>query len=46
VLEGEHWPSDVLASYLLGGLVLVIAITLYHLLGLVVIRYQRSRAHA
>lgn len=32
VLEGEHWPSDVLASYLLGGLMLGIAIPLYHLL--------------
>ncbi len=33
VLEGEHWPSDVVASYLLGGLVLVAAIGLYHALG-------------
>jgi membrane-associated phospholipid phosphatase len=33
VLEGEHWPSDVLASYLLGGLTLVVAIVLYELLG-------------
>ena len=30
VLEGEHWPSDVLAGYLLGGLVLLAAIALYH----------------
>ncbi|MGE5335688.1 MAG: phosphatase PAP2 family protein [Nitrososphaerota archaeon] len=32
VLEGEHWPSDVLGSYLLASLMLVIAIVLYHLL--------------
>ncbi len=32
VLEGEHWPSDVLGSYLLASLMLVIAIALYHLL--------------
>lgn len=32
VLTGEHWPSDVLASYLLAGLMLVIAIALHHLL--------------
>jgi undecaprenyl-diphosphatase len=32
VLEGEHWPSDVLGSYLLASLMLVIAIALYQLL--------------
>ena len=32
MLEGEHWPSDVLGSYLLASLMLVIAIALYHLL--------------
>jgi len=32
VLEGEHWPSDVVGSWLLGGLMLVVAIALYHLL--------------
>jgi len=32
VLEGEHWPSDVLGSYLLASLMLVLAIALYHLL--------------
>ena len=32
VLEGEHWPSDVLGSYLLASLMLVIAIALFHLL--------------
>lgn len=33
LLEGEHWPSDVLASYLLGGMTVVIAIVVYDLLG-------------
>lgn len=32
VLEGEHWPSDVVASYLLGALALVVVIALYHAL--------------
>ena len=32
VLQGEHWPSDVLGSYLLASLMLVVAIALYHLL--------------
>ena len=32
VLEGEHWPSDVLGSYLLASLMLVIAIALFQLL--------------
>lgn len=41
VLEGEHWPSDDLAGYLLGGLVLVAGIALYHALG---IAWQRFRA--
>lgn len=34
LLEGEHWPSDVLASYLLGALMLVVGIVVYHLLGM------------
>jgi undecaprenyl-diphosphatase len=30
VLEGEHWPSDVVASYLLGALVLILGMAGYH----------------
>jgi undecaprenyl-diphosphatase len=40
VLEGEHWPSDVLASYLLGALMLVVGIAVYHLLALGWLRVQ------
>lgn len=43
VLQGEHWPSDVLASYLLGALVLVVAVALYHLLALAWLTFVRSR---
>lgn len=43
VLEGEHWPSDVLASYLLGALMLTLAIALYHLLSLVWERYRSGQ---
>jgi undecaprenyl-diphosphatase len=46
VLLGEHWPSDVLASYLLGGLVLVVAIAAYHGLGIAWGRYQERKAAA
>jgi undecaprenyl-diphosphatase len=41
VLEGEHWPSDVLGGYLLGALMLTAAITLYHVLR---IAWQNYRA--
>jgi undecaprenyl-diphosphatase len=30
VLEGLHWPSDVLAGYLLAALFLALALWLYH----------------
>lgn len=40
VLEGEHWPSDVFASYLLGALALAVAIALYHVLGVI---WERRR---
>lgn len=47
VLQGEHWPSDVLGSYLIGVLVLTIAIALYHLMALAWLRYRTSsRRHA
>lgn len=45
VLEGEHWPSDVLASYLLGALVLAIAILLYHLLAVAWVHIEAARRH-
>lgn len=43
VLEGEHWPSDVVAGYLVGALWLVVVIGLYHWMGLWWQRYQRRR---
>ncbi len=43
VLEGEHWPSDVLASYLLGALVLALAIVVYHLLAIAWVRIEAAR---
>lgn len=42
VLEGEHWPSDVLGSYLIGLLVLAIAIALYHVLALAWVHFHAS----
>ncbi|MEO7001935.1 MAG: phosphatase PAP2 family protein [Ktedonobacterales bacterium] len=41
VLEGEHWPSDVVGSWLLGGLMLVAAIGLYHLLATIWMSIRR-----
>lgn len=46
VLEGEHWPSDVLASYILGGLMLVVGIVVYHLLARAWARIQESRGRS
>jgi undecaprenyl-diphosphatase len=43
VLEGEHWPSDVVASYLLGSLCLAVVIALYHAMGLWWARHQAGR---
>lgn len=43
VLEGEHWPSDVFASYLLGALVLVLGIALYHLMELWKRQYHKRK---
>jgi membrane-associated phospholipid phosphatase len=49
VLSGEHWPSDVLGSYLLGALVLTVAVALYHALAIAWLHLrerQRTRAPA
>lgn len=45
LLEGEHWPSDVLASYVLGALVLALAILLYHLLAVAWVHVEAARHH-
>jgi membrane-associated phospholipid phosphatase len=42
VLEGAHWPSDVLASYVLGSLMLVLAIVVTCLLER---RWRRAERH-
>lgn len=46
VMLGEHWPSDVLGSYLLGAMMLILAIALYHLLAIAWVRFQAARAVA
>ena len=33
IMEGEHQPSDVLAGYILGAMMLTVAIWLYYRLG-------------
>ncbi len=43
ILEGEHWPTDVLASYLLGALMLVVGIVVFHLLGMAWSRIRERR---
>lgn len=44
VLEGEHWPSDVVASYILGSLMLVVGIVVFHLLGMAWARIRERRS--
>lgn len=46
VLEGEHWPSDALASYLLGALMLVVGVVVFHLLGMAWIHFRERRAQS
>lgn len=42
VLEGDHWPSDVLGGYLSGTLTLSLAIVLYHVLSVRAERRHRA----
>lgn len=46
LLQGAHWPSDVLASYLIGSMMLVVGIALFHALGIVWARYKERRQMA
>jgi membrane protein DedA with SNARE-associated domain/membrane-associated phospholipid phosphatase len=43
ILEGQHWPSDVLVGYLIGALWLTIGIAVYHLLASQWVRRRRER---
>ncbi|HEX8994411.1 MAG TPA: phosphatase PAP2 family protein [Ktedonobacterales bacterium] len=45
LLQGAHWPSDILASYLLGALMLVVGVVIFHLLGMIWARFRERRAH-
>lgn len=40
LLEDDHWPSDVLAGYLLGAMMLTAMIVLYHALALLWLRRE------
>ena len=40
LLEDDHWPSDVLAGYLLGAMMLAAAIVLYHALALLWLHHE------
>lgn len=44
LLEDEHWPSDVLAGYLLGAMMLAVAIVFYYLLALLWVHREAVRA--
>jgi membrane-associated phospholipid phosphatase len=46
LLEQDHWPSDVLAGYLLGAMMLVLGIAFYHWMALVWLHHQERRALA
>lgn len=34
LLQGAHWPSDILASYLIGSMMLIVGIVCFHALGI------------
>lgn len=40
VIEGQHWPTDVLAGYLVGGITLIVGIALYHRLSMRAVRNE------
>ena len=42
ILEGQHWPSDVLVGYLIGALWLTIGMAVYHLLSSQWVRRRRE----
>lgn len=45
ILQGAHWPTDVLASYLLGAMMLIVGIVVFHLLGMIWARFKERRSH-
>jgi undecaprenyl-diphosphatase len=44
LLEDDHWPSDVLAGYLLGAMMLAVAILLYHVFAWLWVHREELRA--
>jgi len=44
LLEDDHWPSDIVAGYLLGAMMLAVAIVIYHALTLLWLHRHELRA--